>query len=79
MEDQARAAWKAALGTDEISDDSNFFDLGGDSAAALSVVLTLEDDYSIFVEADILFGNPRFGDFVNAVQAAVDEQKSVEL
>lgn len=79
MEQQARAAWKAALGVSELTADSNFFDLGGDSAAALSVILALEDDHDILVEADILFGNPIFGDFVNALQAAVDEQSSFEL
>lgn len=79
MEEQARAAWKAALGCDDLTDVSNFFELGGDSAAALSVILTLEDDYNIYVEADILFSNPNFGDFVNALQAAVDEQKSFDL
>lgn len=79
MEDQARAAWKAALGIDELAADSNFFELGGDSAAALSVILALEDDYNIFVEADILFGNPNFGDFVKALQATIEEQNSFDL
>lgn len=79
MEDEARAAWKAALGIDELAIDANFFSLGGDSAAALSVVLTLEDDYAIFVEPDIVFENPIFSDFATALASSVADQKSFEL
>lgn len=57
--------WREVL-QDDVDDDTNFFDHGGFSFAALRIVATLNERYGNGAPVQMLFDNPRFGDFVAA-------------
>lgn len=65
--------WKKALGltgsAQEISTGENFFDLGGDSLAALEMTAELSEAIGVEISEGLVFAAPMFGDFVAAVAA----------
>jgi acyl carrier protein len=55
--------WREVLGAD-VDDDTDFFDEGGHSFAALRIIAMLNDRYDNQTPVKVLFDNSRFGDFV---------------
>ena len=51
----ARSSWCRAFEIDQVSDDQNFFALGGDSLAALGIALEVEEALQMPVDAADLF------------------------
>lgn len=58
--------WQEVL-QEDIDDDTNFFDHGGFSFAALRIIAMLNEQYDKQAPVQVLFDNPRFGDFVAAL------------
>ncbi|MCX4762829.1 phosphopantetheine-binding protein [Streptomyces sp. NBC_01275] len=58
-----RTIWREVLGAD-VDDDTDFFDAGGTSFAALRIVATLNDRHGTPTPVKVLFDSPRFADFV---------------
>ncbi|WP_433399600.1 phosphopantetheine-binding protein [Streptomyces sp. CA-146814] len=61
-----RTVWEEVLGAD-VDDDTDFFDAGGTSFAALRIVATLNSRHAIAISVKALFENSRFTDFAAAV------------
>jgi len=59
--------WKEALGTTRVSPEENFFDLGGDSLAAITVVAAIYNEFSVEIPIRILFDNPTINEFSEAL------------
>ncbi|MER6447529.1 hypothetical protein DEJ51_17245 [Streptomyces venezuelae] len=66
---EVRTIWQDVLGTD-VDDDTDFFGAGGHSFAALRIIAVVNDRHGTSAPVKVLFDNPRFADFV----AALDEQ-----
>jgi acyl carrier protein len=62
--------WSAALGTNKIELDDDFFDLGGTSLALINIVVEMSKRFSIPLETGIVAG----GATVRALTQAVKEQ-----
>jgi yersiniabactin nonribosomal peptide/polyketide synthase len=58
--------WREVLGTD-VDDDTDFFDAGGHSFAALRIIAMLNDRYDHPTPVKVLFDHSRFADFVTAL------------
>ncbi|WP_067460925.1 acyl carrier protein [Actinomadura macra] len=67
-----RGMWEAVL-KKQVSDNADFFLLGGDSLAAMSVSSRLEEVFGIKPKLRVLFEHPRFGDYVHAISQAARE------
>lgn len=64
-DDVIAALWKRFLHPAPVSDDTHFFRQGGDSFAALSLVLEIEKHFGIALPADYLAEHPILADFRN--------------
>lgn len=62
-DDVVAALWKRFLHPAPVSDDTHFFRQGGDSFAALSLVLEIEKHFGIALPADYLAEHPTLADF----------------
>lgn len=58
--------WREVLKVD-VDDDTDFFDEGGHSFAALRIIALLNDRCDNKASLQVLFDHPRFGDFVTAL------------
>jgi acyl carrier protein len=65
--------WREVLATD-VDDDTDFFDAGGHSFAALRIIAMLNDRHDRVTPVKVLFDNPRFGDFVAALSVELSVQ-----
>ena len=76
VESVVRSAWCALLGYEEIADDDDFFDLGGDSLQAARLADRLSRMLDLEVELQILFQNPKLTEQIEALEelSAADEQ-----
>ncbi len=62
-----RELWASVLRVDTLSVSSNFFELGGDSLAAMNLVGEISRRWGRTVELGVLFENPQLDAFVAAV------------
>lgn len=76
LKDDIRGIWMNVLGTDAVSDETDFFVAGGDSALAMSLLLSIEERVELMLEPSTLYEHPVFADFVGAVQTALSIQTS---
>ncbi|HEY4096846.1 MAG TPA: AMP-binding protein [Baekduia sp.] len=67
--------WKGALAIDDVREDDDFFDLGGDSLAAVEVVEGVAEELGLEVELSLLFTCPTFGAFARSVAALAAEPR----
>ncbi|HET9061518.1 MAG TPA: alpha/beta fold hydrolase, partial [Acidimicrobiales bacterium] len=65
------AAWQQLLGAERISLEDNFFDIGGDSLAALDLVALIESDFGIELPVVELFDSPTVGTLAEVVRQGV--------
>ncbi|MFD1832893.1 phosphopantetheine-binding protein [Streptomyces desertarenae] len=61
-----RTVWEEVIGAG-VDDDTDFFDAGGTSFAALRIVATLNSRHAIAVPVKVLFEASRFADFTAAL------------
>ncbi|WP_133912175.1 phosphopantetheine-binding protein [Streptomyces sp. NBC_00582] len=66
LQSAVRTIWREVLGAD-VADDTDFFDAGGTSFAALRIVAMLDDRHGTPTPVKVLFDNSRFADFVAAI------------
>ena len=67
-----RSIWRDCLDT-RITDGGDFFDLGGDSAAALAICARIEAELGVRPELRTLFDHPGFADFALRVDLLARE------
>jgi phthiocerol/phenolphthiocerol synthesis type-I polyketide synthase E len=67
VEAKLRAIWAEALGVNDIADDANFFDLGGDSLLALSVCRQIETACGLTARLETLMLESTFASFAKGV------------
>lgn len=60
--------WRKALEMHDIEPETHFFESGGDSLLAMSVVIDVENVFGVSVPPDALFSWPRFHDFARIVE-----------
>ncbi len=61
-----RGIWQQTLHT-PINDDTDFFDSGGSSLAAVAISARIEEVFGVRPALRVLFDHPQFGDYVVAV------------
>jgi amino acid adenylation domain-containing protein len=64
---QVAVRWSARLGVPDLSDDDDFFELGGNSIAATQVCRDLGRELGIQVPVGVLFDSPTLRHFISAV------------
>jgi acyl carrier protein len=72
VKEAVRVVWQEVL-AHPVTDDSDFFALGGDSLAALSICARLEERFLVRPRLRVLFDQPRFDDYANAYSSLVEE------
>ena len=71
MDSRLRAMWCELLHVDEVYDDDDFFELGGDSLAAIRLIELIGKEFGEeFIEPDIIYTASRFSNLRAAVSAA---------
>jgi len=74
--DSLKIIWSQILKLKSISDETNFFESGGDSLAALSLIWEVEKVYKIRISTSYLNHNPNFKDFKDNL-LLIDNSESV--
>jgi acyl carrier protein len=69
VNDVARQAWGDALDI-PVDDTSDFFELGGDSTSAVSIVTEMSKQLGCEIDIALLYSNSVLGDFAAALTAA---------
>jgi acyl carrier protein len=69
---RVREAWEGVLNA-RVSDDADFFDLGGNSMAAMSISGRLEEVFRVRPKLRAIFEHPRFDDYVREISKIVQE------
>ena len=62
--------WREALGLGSVGSDDDFFDLGGDFLAAVTIVEWVNAQFGIALEPTALFDHPTLGRLANAIDLA---------
>ncbi|MFF1503966.1 amino acid adenylation domain-containing protein [Streptomyces sp. NPDC058316] len=73
LREAVAAIWRNALGLDDVRDDCNFFDEGGDSVLSVEVAISLRELIGQELELDILYEYPEFGALSAVLSAGPDE------
>ncbi|EYC37444.1 hypothetical protein Y032_0791g2371 [Ancylostoma ceylanicum] len=66
LRDRVASVWREVLGI-EVSEDSDFFESGGNSLSALRAVWSINMSLKTNITVDLLFRNPLFKDFIRAI------------
>jgi acyl carrier protein len=69
--ESVREQWRAVLGTKVADRDANFFELGGDSVMALSLIERMEKELNVTLPLEEFFASPTLGDLDDMCRAAV--------
>jgi amino acid adenylation domain-containing protein len=67
------AIWRKALGVPSIRPSDSFIDLGGHSLLAFRIVMAIEREWSVRLEAGELLENPKFSEFAENVSKRIKE------
>lgn len=73
---RARTIWEEALGV-EVERDTDFFEMGGHSFMAMRIIAKLDEACGARIPLRSLFDNPRFADFVVAVDQELSHQQEL--
>jgi acyl carrier protein len=65
--------WADVLGRQGVQDSETFFELGGDSVAAMTLMFHVEEKFGLTAEVFEVFDHPRFGDFVERMSSLMAE------
>jgi bacitracin synthase 3 len=71
--------WGKALKTEEISVKDNFFDIGGNSLMAISVISEIESAFNINLELRVFFNSPRIKDLAEIIDVIKYEASKEKL
>jgi acyl carrier protein len=63
-----RRVWEEVLGADLPGHDPSFFEAGGDSVSALSVIFRVEEDFNLGVDIGDLFEAPQLSAFTRRLK-----------
>ncbi|OZI34735.1 hypothetical protein CAL29_14785 [Bordetella genomosp. 10] len=74
VERAVAAQWQAALAVDDIGREDDFFDLGGNSLAAMQCLARLNARYGVGVPFSVFYGSPRLGALADAIRRAVADR-----
>ena len=69
-----RTVWQQAL-RKPVGDDHDFFDLGGDSLAAVSICTGLEERFHLRPRLRMIFDQPVFDDYVHEFSKILQEAR----
>jgi acyl carrier protein len=61
--------WSEVLGRQGITDSDTFFELGGDSILAMTLVFRIEEKFGVTAEVFEVFDYPRFSDFLERMNS----------
>jgi acyl carrier protein len=61
--------WRQALGVDDIAEDDDFFELGGNSITAIRLLPLISDQFTVELDAMFLFDHPTPREFATALDA----------
>ncbi|MFD5683450.1 MULTISPECIES: acyl carrier protein [Streptomyces] len=67
LTDTIIAFWERATGEDGLTPEDNFFDLGGDSLTAATILALVQREYGLEAELSLIFDNPTVEEFVEAL------------
>ena len=70
--------WAETLGTDPPHPDSDFFDEGGDSLAATTFVVRVEESLGVILPANLLFESPTFAQLEESISRLPRRQAPAE-
>ncbi|WP_117210196.1 phosphopantetheine-binding protein [Allorhizocola rhizosphaerae] len=74
IEQRVGEIWRDVLGVPPGRDDATFFELQGQSIAAVRIVARIEDEVQVSVDASVLFEDPDLAAFARMVVAAAGGQ-----
>ncbi|HSD40139.1 MAG TPA: acyl carrier protein [Rhodocyclaceae bacterium] len=75
-----RKIWQGILHISDIKPDDDFFELGGDSLAAIRVLVEIGRAFGDeLLEPDIIYTASRFGDLVGAITSALAQSPSLSV
>lgn len=69
------SVWSEFLGSDALRPDSDFFELGGDSIAALNMLFALGSELGVELPPGALFENSTLGGFTAFVEEALTSER----
>jgi acyl carrier protein len=76
LEQEIADVWATELGALNVSPESDFFELGGDSVSMVSMLLKVRDRFSIALPLGALFKSPTLREFSRVVAEASKETRS---
>jgi acyl carrier protein len=62
--------WSETLAVDSVATDDDFFALGGDSVAAMTVMLRIEEDFGVYLDPAAIFEHRTLGTLAFQIAAA---------
>ncbi|MFM8443693.1 MAG: amino acid adenylation domain-containing protein [Methylococcus sp.] len=71
LQQQVAESWREVLAIDIVCADDDFFDLGGDSFAAVRVTMILSQSLGVTIPSNVAYRYRRFGDFTSAMRDLV--------
>jgi peptidyl carrier protein len=74
IEQRVTGIWRDVLGAREGQDDATFFELSGQSIAAVRITARVEDEVGVVVDIGDLFEDPDLPEFVALVQAKAQSE-----
>jgi phthiocerol/phenolphthiocerol synthesis type-I polyketide synthase E len=66
--DRLRPLWRAVLYRDDIAAEDDFFDLGGDSLAAVEVINRVNAELGVALETIVLFDHPTLAELAALIE-----------
>jgi acyl transferase domain-containing protein/acyl carrier protein len=69
--DRLRPLWVHTLGTETIAADDDFFDLGGDSLAAVDLMARVRDDFGVELSIALLVETPTLGELADLLETKI--------
>lgn len=76
VESLVKSCWMQALDVAVFVPESDFFELGGDSVAAVQIAAQIRRELGIRINLMLFFESPRFDEFVAVVQHLSKESRN---
>ncbi|MGD9638623.1 MAG: amino acid adenylation domain-containing protein [Alphaproteobacteria bacterium] len=78
LEKQIADIWCEVIGVKNISPDSNFFELGGNSLQVATIVQKMEDQFNIKISLSTVFDFPVFSAFVSLIKGENNTDETIK-
>jgi acyl carrier protein len=66
------ALWSEILRVDNVSPDSDFFALGGDSILVMTMLFRVEEELGVYLDPGVMFSSSTLAEFADEVDRARD-------